>query len=103
MRVYRCKDGALVFAQHQKNVNKDLWPVVHWSCDEKSMYRLVSNELQVYDTSQFGTSMIPTILKRETILCAPVLKDDEIFMYACMCVRERERRGEGDGKEGKVH
>ena len=55
MRVYRCKDGALVFAQHQKNVNKDLWPVVHWSCDEKSMYRLVSNELQVYDTSQFGT------------------------------------------------
>lgn len=48
MQVWDVASGACVLAMSQKQVNKDAWPAVQFSCDDGRALHMVTNTLHIY-------------------------------------------------------
>ncbi|PNH08063.1 Eukaryotic translation initiation factor 2A [Tetrabaena socialis] len=51
LKVWDLASGLCVFSMVQKQVNKDHWPVLHWTHDDESFIHMVTNTIHVYSRS----------------------------------------------------
>ncbi|EFJ45878.1 eukaryotic translation initiation factor [Volvox carteri f. nagariensis] len=50
-RVWDLATGACVFSHAAKQVNKDSWPLLHWTSDDQAFMHVVTNTVHVYGRS----------------------------------------------------